>query len=335
MRAQGLQFYVGGRGGGGMGATLQQTRTESRRRTREQGAEWPAGRAQCSTPPPSRRWCPPPASRRVMGGGASKAKVRKAVDAVSLVAPAASSPLGSRASALAEVITPGGEVEADFLSAAPASGDMGNISVDLATANAAPAVSAPDPAPIAELAPEPDGAGGSSRPAGVSFSEPEPQQPEAAPRRLTTPGRRSRVPSRPQTAEVPEALDSPLRTPPTSADRQRSLMGRPPSRDGPLAVGLNGGLFTPSPLKPLTASNAGGARLPARPLSPPLPAPCSSRALLLSPSPHAHAHACIVHARRSPASPRTLSTLVAPRMMRLTVARRSPRRRSARVFFVP
>ena len=66
------------------------------------------------------------------------------------------------------------------------------------------------------------------------------------------------MPSRPQTADV--ELDSPpLRTPPAaeSVERQRAVLGRPPSRDGPLP-GVNSGMFTPSPLRPLAASNVGG-----------------------------------------------------------------------------
>ena len=66
------------------------------------------------------------------------------------------------------------------------------------------------------------------------------------------------MPSRPQTADV--ELDSPsLRTPPAaeSVERQRAVLGRPPSRDG-LLPGVNSGMFTPSPLRPLAASNVGG-----------------------------------------------------------------------------
>ena len=164
-----------------------------------------------------------------MGGGASKARAEKAVNAVTVAAQLAAH---EEPVAEAEVEAPSSSDDMATIAAEPISGDMGNIAVDLASAVAAPSVA---PAPDALLPPEGEQA---ARAHAVSFSAPEEQsEQEEQPRsrRLTTPGRRSRVPSRPQTADV--ELDSPpLRTPPAaeSVERQRAVLGRPPSRDGPL-----------------------------------------------------------------------------------------------------
>lgn len=135
-------------------------------------------------------------------------------------------------------------------------GDMGNIAVDVAGAGSSSAKAAAAFAPAASTP--------------LSIRRQQFQQPadvgdvgsKAAGLPPPSPGRRARVASRPQTAEAPESPGrdghplGAVRTPPPSAPARPHAESSGRAREG--AAGLAPSLYTPSPLKPLSTSNAVG-----------------------------------------------------------------------------